>query len=433
MRLFCLFVHTGIRRSSTAGPRRATARRLLATLLAALAPGHNLAATRSTGVGFQGLQTTVAIGFGIPHATAIDTSGNLYVTDLIDSRVLKVTRGATGANCTITGSCAVTGSGFVQPTGLALDASGNLFVTDASTQSLYKITAAGVQTTVASSLASASGVALASDGSAYVAVSGAIKRVTSAGAVTTFASGPAQPGGIALGSAGNLYVADVTGNRVLEFAPSGTQTTLASGFNAPQSVALDGAGNLYVADTGNNRIIALPSSGAGYVCPASCNVLALTVSAPNGVVSDAGGDLYIADTGNNQVVKLAQDVEFGSSPVLASNANPAASLTLNYLLYSSSCAAPPSVSVLTRGTAGKDFTYSAAANVCTPGSGSPDSLAITVNFAPLSPGLRTGSVQFTDSTGVTQVATYLHGVGQGAEITWTPGVVTTAAAGSGAP
>jgi sugar lactone lactonase YvrE len=383
------------------------------------------------------LQTTVATGFGIPHGTAIDSAGNLYVTDLIDSRVLKVPRGTVGANCTVTGSCASIGSGFVQPTAVALDSSGNLFVTDAGTQSLYKITAAGAQTTVASGLTSAAGVAIASDGSAYVAVSGSIKHVTSAGAVSTFAAGPAQPGGLALSSAGNLYVVDVSGNSVLEFALSGTQTSFASGFNAPQSIAIDGAGNLYVADTGNNRVFALPSTGSGYACPASCTVLAVTVTSPNGVASDAGGDLYIADTGNSQVVKLAQDADFGASPVVASNANPATSITLNYLLYGSSCAAPPSVSVLTRGTAGKDFTYSSAASVCTPGSdsgsGSPDSLAITVNFAPLSPGLRTGSVQFTDTTGVTQVATYLHGVGQGPEITWTPGVVTIAAAGSGAP
>jgi sugar lactone lactonase YvrE len=431
MRFFGFFANTKIPGGRVLCMRFATG--MLLTAFFAVWPSQSPAATRSTGVGFQGLQGTVAIGFGIPHGTAIDTAGNVYVTDLIDSRVLKVPRGAAGVNCTVSGTCASIGSGFAQPTGVALDASGNLFVTDASTQSLYKITAAGAQTTVASGLAGASGVAVAPDGSAYVAVSGAIKRVSAAGAVSTFAAGPAQPGGIALSPAGILYVADVSGNRVLEFATGGAQTTLATGLNAPQSVALDGAGNLYVADTGNNRVLALPSTGSGYVCPASCTVLAVTVSSPNGVASDAGGDLYIADTGNNQVVKLASDADFGASPVVASNANPAASITLNYLLYSASCAALPSVSVLTRGTAGKDFTYSAAANVCTPGSGSPDSLAITVNFAPLSPGLRTGSVQFTDSTGVTQVATYLHGVGQGPEITWMPGVVTTATAGSGAP
>ena len=438
MRFYCSFASTKTLRKPLASQRAASCkfavRMLLTVLLAALPLRVSYAASRSTGVGFQGLQSTVAIGFGIPHGTAMDAAGNIYVTDLIDSKVLKIPRGTAGANCTVAGSCASVGSGFAQPTAVAVDASGNVFVTDASTQSLYKITAAGAQTTVVSGLASPSSLALAPDGSAYVAVTGAIKHVTATGAISNFAAGPSQPGGIALSATGSLYVADVTGNRVLAFASNGVQTTLASGFNAPQSVALDGAGNLYVADTGNNRILALPSTGSGYVCPASCTVLAVQTSAPNGIASDAGGNLYIADTGNSQVVKLTQDADFGTSPVGTSNANPATSLTLNYLLYSSSCAAPPSVSVLTRGTPGKDFTTSPAANVCTPGtSGLPDSLAVTVNFAPLSPGLRTGSVQFTDSTGVSQVATYLHGISQGPEITWTPGVVTSAMSGSSAP
>jgi hypothetical protein len=61
--------------------------------------------------------------------------------------------------------------------------------------------------------------------------------------------------------------------------------------------------------------------------------------------------------------------------------------------------------------------------VCT--HGSTDSLAITVRFAPLAPGLRRGALQLTDSTGIPQVATYLHGIGTGPQITWTPGVVST--------
>jgi sugar lactone lactonase YvrE len=404
---------------------------LVAAILLLAQPHGLLAATRNTGVGFQGLQSTVAIGLGIPHGTAIDSAGNLYVTDLIDSQVLKVPRGASSANCTVTGACTSIGSGFAQPTAVAVDATGNVYVTDASTQGLYKISAAGAQATLASNLAAPSGLALASDGTLFVAVTNAVKRVSTSGTVTTFASGPAQPGGLALGSSGTLYLADLAGNRVLQFAPNGAQTTLASGLNAPQSVALDGAGNLYVTDTGNNRILSVPATGTGFVCPADCTVLAVSSSAPSGITSDASGNLYIADTGHGQLVKLTQDADFGASPVVASNANPATSLTLNYLLYTSSCAAPPTVSVLTRGTANKDFTFTPAATVCTPGT--PDSLAVTVNFAPLSPGLRAGSVQFLEATGIPQIATYLHGIGQGPLITWTPGVVTPALSSPGTP
>ena len=424
MRSSGFFPFTGVPTEANQGRYGLASALLLAvTLFTALAKSALVAQGRTTGVSFAGLQSTAAIGLGIPHAIAIDGAGDIYVTDLIDSEVLKIPRGATGANCTVARTCTQVGRGFAQPTALAVDASSNVFVTDASTQSLYRITAAGVQTTLAAGLASPSGVALAADGTIFVAVSGAILRIGAAGAVSTFATGPDEPGGIALSPSGKLYLADIGGNRVLAFASGGTQTTLATGLDAPQAVALDGVGNLYITDTGNNRILSVPTSGSGYICPSQCTLLAVQASTPNGLSSDAAGNLYVADTGRGQVVKLAQDADFGASPVVTTNAHPAASLTLNYLLYGSSCTSPPSINVLTRGVTNKDFTYSLAANTCTPGT--PDSLAVMVNFAPLSPGLRTGSVEVIDATGVPQVATYLHGVGKGPRITWTPGVLTS--------
>jgi sugar lactone lactonase YvrE len=399
----------------------------LASLLIAALPGTACAA--SPGAVFQGQQATVAIGLGIPHATAVDAAGNIYVTDLIDSRVFRIQRASSGLNCTVAGSCTSIGSGFVQPAAIAVDAQGSVYVADASTQSLYKITTAGTQTTLASNLSGASGIALASDGGIYVAVTGSVKRVSAAGAVTTFATGPAQPGGIWLAAGGKIYVADVSGNRVVAIAPGGVQSTVATGLNAPQSVALDNAGNLYITDTGNNRVVSVPATAVGYVCPADCAISAANVKTPGGVSSDANGSLYIADTGDQQLVKLAMDADFGTSTVNAPGGTAPTAITLNYLLNSSSCASPPTVKVLTRGTSAKDFTYNSAENVCTHGAS--DLLSITVRFAPLSPGLRRGSVQLTDSTGISQVATYLHGIGTGPEITWTPGVVTTAVSNSG--
>ena len=413
--------------TSVAAPVAFAAPVALVVLLGSSSSAH--AASRTTGVGFQGLQSTVAIGLGIPHAAAIDAAGNVYVTDLINSKVLKVPRGTSSANCTVAGSCTQIGSGFTQPSAVAVDASGNVFVTDAATESLYKVTPAGAQTVLASGLVGVSGVALAADGTVYLAISGNINRVSPAGVLSHFATGPAQPGGIAVAANGNVYLADISDGSVLQYTPAGVQTTFVSGLSSPQSVALDGTGNLYISDTGNNRILTVPATGPAYVCPADCTVLALQVGSPSGIASDASGNVYVADTGHQQLVKLTQDADFGASPIVASNANPAASLTLNYLLYGSSCASPPTVSVLTRGAANRDFTATPSASVCTPGT--PDSLAVTVNFAPLSPGLRTGSVQFLDATGVPQVGTYLHGVGKGPLITWTPGVITAAITSSG--
>ena len=403
---------------------------LAATLISfAASPPTVFSASRTAGVGFLGLQSTVAIGLGIPYGTAIDAASNLYVTDLIDSKVLKIPRGATNSNCTVTGSCTEIGSGFVQPIALAVDSSGNLYVADAAIQSLYKVTPAGTQTVIATGLVGVSGVALAADGTAYLAVAGHIVKISPGGVSSVFANSSAQPGGIAVSANGTIYLADLGGGKVFAYSAAGASSIVALGLSSPQSLALDGAGNLYISDTGNDRILAISATGNGFVCPADCTALAIQTIMPSGVASDPSGNLYLADTGNQRVVKLTQDADFGASPVVSSNTVAATSLTLNYLLYSSTCASPPTVSVLTRGAVDKDFTSNPAASVCTPGT--PDALAVTVNFAPLSPGLRTGSVQFMDATGVPQVATYLHGVGKGPLITWTPGVVTAAITNSG--
>lgn len=374
-----------------------------------------------TGAVLRGLQVTVATGLNTPSGTAVDAGGDIYVADVYNGRVLKLPRASTGLSCGT--GCTVAGSGFLRPNAIALDTSGNIYVTDAGAQSLSRITAAGAQTTLATGLSGVSGVAVVADGTIFVAFAGAVARVASGGVVNSFVSGPAVPGGIAADGSGNVFLADTANNRVLRFSPAGRQSTVAAGLNAPQAVALDTMGNVYIADTGNNRVVSIAASATGAVCPAACTIAAAQVSVPAGVSVDASGNLYIADTGNNQVVKLAQDADFGTFAVVASNAAPRATLTLNYLLYSSSCAAPPAVAVLLHGVPGKDFTSSATDNVCTPGT--PDALAIKVKFAPLFPGLRTGVVQMTDATGNSQVATYLHGNGTGPQITWTPGVVST--------
>jgi hypothetical protein len=119
-------------------------------------------------------------------------------------------------------------------------------------------------------------------------------------------------------------------------------------------------------------------------------------------------------------VKVAQDVDFGSVSVAAATPT---SRTLTYTLTGSDCSAANSVNVLTQGAPNKDFTFTAGNSSCTPGT--PTVFSLVVNLTPRFAGLRTGAVQLTDSSGNVQATTYLHGIGTGPQITWTPGVQTT--------
>jgi sugar lactone lactonase YvrE len=160
----------------------------------------------------------------------------------------------------------------------------------------------------------------------------------------TSASSLYDPEGMGLDSNGNLYVADADNNRVLYF-PGGSGCTAPStpagcatatrvygqagsftsdtvnngGISAdslwhPASVAVDGAGNVYVTDGRNNRALYYPAGvttalavygqGGSFTSGTANNggVSAASLSYPHGVSVDAFGNVYIADHQNNRVL-----------------------------------------------------------------------------------------------------------------------------------
>ncbi len=254
-----------------------------------------------------------------PSGVAVDSAGNLYMADRNNHTIRKVTPvGTNWVVTTLAGLAGSAGSGdgpgsaarFNSPFGVAVDSAGNLYVADLGNNTIRKVTPVGtnwVVTTLAGLAGShgsadgtgsaarfwyPQGVAVDGAGNLYVADTGnaTIREVTPVGTnwvVTTLAGqagsqgsadGPGSaarfwyPQGVAVDGAGNLYVADDDNNTIREVTPVGTNwvvTTLAgqagsqgsadgTGFVArflgPSGVAVDSAGNVYVADTYNNTI-----------------------------------------------------------------------------------------------------------------------------------------------------------------------------------
>jgi hypothetical protein len=149
------------------------------------------------------------------------------------------------------------------PAGVAVDGSGNLYVADRGNNRVLRFANAATAATGA-----AATVALGQPN----LTSGTVNN----GGIS--ASTMNQPRGMAVDGLGNLYVVDYLNHRVLRFASAATAATgaaatialgqpdltsgaanngglSASTMNGPFGVAVDGSGNLYVADQGNNRVL----------------------------------------------------------------------------------------------------------------------------------------------------------------------------------
>jgi trimeric autotransporter adhesin len=336
---------------------------------------------------------------GGPSGIAVDSSGNLYIADTENNRIRKVSNGAI-TTVAGDGDSGFSGDGGPAasasldfPSGVAVDSAGNIYIADVGNNRVRKVSfgtnTTGTITTVAGNgnagfsgdggpAASASlnlpnGVAVDLAGNLYIAdtANGRIRKVSS-GAISTVAGngnsgfsgdvGPATtatfllPYGVAVDSAGNLYIADTFSERIRKVS-NGTITTVAGngseGFSGdggpatsaslflPQGVAVDSAGNLHIADTFNERIRKVSNGTittfagngdyrfSGDEEPATSAALYL----PFGATVDSAGNLYIADTYNQRIRKVSN----GTISTVAGNGNagfsgdggPATSASLN--------------------------------------------------------------------------------------------------------
>ncbi|MGH7943608.1 MAG: hypothetical protein ACREF9_01150, partial [Opitutaceae bacterium] len=305
--------------------------------------------------------TGSAASFNNPFGIAIDSAKNLYVADTVSNTVRKITPGQVVS--TLAGTAGVFGNNdgsgnaarFNFPVGIAVDSAGNVYVTDSKNFTIRKITAAGVVTTFAGApfqIGSTDGpgatarfflpygAAVDTAGNVYVAEGGnhLIRKISAAGVVSTLAGGAQQSGfvdgagtaarfntpwGLALDSGGNLYVADSGNNAIRRVTPAGVVSTVAgqpgagaaqdgpvavARFNQPRGLAVDSGGNIFVADYGNAVLRHISADGSVSTLAGSAGIVGSTDSVGaaarfydlTDVVVD-GTTVYVADTSNNSI------------------------------------------------------------------------------------------------------------------------------------
>ena len=177
------------------------------------------------------------------------------------------------------------------------------------------------------------GLAVAPDGSIYVADTGnhRIQHFASDGsffnAWGSFAAGdnlsPAptgtfnEPWSLAVGPDGSVYVADTWNHRIQKFTASGefittwgygiSQTGDPFGFYGPRGIAVNADGNVFVTDTGNKRIIVFDSQGSYITQIGSAGFAPGQFDEPVGISVDEQGRLFVADTWNQRIQILTPD------------------------------------------------------------------------------------------------------------------------------
>lgn len=307
-----------------------------------------------------------------PEGIAIDKFGNLYITEYRSSVVRKITND--GQVITLAGKDMELGwadgpgkdARFNRPHGVAVDDDLNVYVCDMINCTIRKISPDGIVSTLAGipeKRGSKDGdvseatfyfpedIAVNSKGYLYVADSYnyTIREISPEGIVKTFAGKAGEPGskngigcearfnkplGLAVDSDDNLYVADSDydnnnppGNSIIrKITPNGKVTTIAgipgkaghsdgkaqkAQFNNPVGIDVSPDGTIYIADTEAELIRKIDKKGqvttlgGKYLVEDKLDGIGEDARFfdPQAIVVDAAGNLIICDTLNNRICK----------------------------------------------------------------------------------------------------------------------------------
>jgi sugar lactone lactonase YvrE len=291
--------------------------------------------------------------FSGPQGVATDATGNVYVADGFNNVIRKVTPAGVVTTFAGDGNAGFSNgpslsAEFYGPEGIAIDTSGNVYVADIGNNVIRKITTAGVVSTFAGNgtrgyingagttaeFNNPQSIAVDGSGNVYVAdrSNNVIRKITAAGAVSTLAGYYGYPGlanatgtlaqfnnpqGVAVDAAGNVYVADLQNFAIRKITPGGVVTTLAGGLvqatliGSPTGIAVDAKNNLFISDQ-DGRILEITSVNAIYAVAGAANTAALVDGAgdaarfnsPQGIAVDTKGNVYVADFNNNAIRKV---------------------------------------------------------------------------------------------------------------------------------
>ncbi len=282
------------------------------------------------------------------YGVAVDSTGNLYINDLSNCRVRKVSTSGIITTVAGNGTCGMTGVGGsatsaeIYPFGIAVDGSGNLYFGNTSSYPgvMQKVSTSGIITTIPNLTAVTPVVDAA--GNLYVYSNGAINKYSS---IT----------GTSLGT--------IAGNGTAGYSGDGGPATSAEVNSGPTWV--DASGNLYLnggtrkVNAGTGIISTVAAVGGGEGCIEEANsagdgclsIDGIFGGGPGNHAVDSQGNIYVADFYGRRVRLVAP---FPSTETQASGVS-AVSCSPSSITFNTSATCTASVSAGTSGNV--DFAY----------------------------------------------------------------------------
>ena len=255
-------------------------------------------------------------------------------------------------------------SSLSSPGGIVFDGSGNLYIADLGNQRVVEYSSSALNPAGAARLVLGRCGSFSSTGCAAPPnIQTGLAETLNFDLVP--AGAPNLAGGLAFDSNSNFYIADPANNRVLSLAsPLTSSTTTFSGrvlgqvsfihngidevdgegYSTPWAVAIDRSANpnrLYVVDSQNSRVLGYKSVAAlnplneadavfgqpdvvsyypnQFDSTDSNNPSAATMAFPTAAVVDSSGNLFVADTGNSRVLVFLNPFGTSQSEAFAAN------------------------------------------------------------------------------------------------------------------
>jgi RHS repeat-associated protein len=317
---------------------------------------YTVAGSATGAAGFSGDGGTGTAALLNDPASAMETSGNLYLADTSNNRIREVAA-STDDIATVAGdgeTLASNGDGgpatqaaLNDPMQEAFDSHGDTYIADAGNNRIQEIASYNhTQYTINMTAGDVYTIAGQADGQSGCQCDGHL-------ATQAYLN---DPTGIAIDGAGNLYISDYGNNRIQEvpnatgtqwgqsmtdgymytvagnqFGQSGTSgdggPASAALLARPMGLALDSAGDIYIADYWNSRVQEIAAvSGTQWGQSMTAGDIYTVTGSPTGVHGqsgdggpagsallygasgvqvDAHGDLYIADDENNRIQEIA--------------------------------------------------------------------------------------------------------------------------------